>query len=159
MQTCEGNIFHKLSYTKNWKYNKGLKHRKIIHLSLIINERTNILIKLVTWVAFFPRPMRKLSGLISLCSNPFECKNSILVSCIQRNFKKKAYFMFGSTYFSLSTDISISVTIWKSLWKQLMAYMKTVWVYFIFLYRHSIYKNTYMIGVYAITRKRCIHHK
>lgn len=33
----------------------------------------------ITWVAFRPRPMRKLSGLMSLCKNPFECTYSILV--------------------------------------------------------------------------------
>lgn len=34
-----------------------------------------------TWFAFRPRPIRKLSGLMSLCKYPLECMNSILVIC------------------------------------------------------------------------------
>lgn len=36
---------------------------------------------MVTWFAFLPRPMRKLSGLMSLCKKPLVCTYSISVIC------------------------------------------------------------------------------
>jgi hypothetical protein len=36
-----------------------------------------------------------------------------------------------------------------SLWEQLIAYMKIIWLYFIFFQINSLYINTYMVSVYA----------
>ena len=43
---------------------------------------------IITTFAFLPRPMRKLSGLMSLCKNPLACTYSILVICNLANETK-----------------------------------------------------------------------